>query len=143
MCTISRSPVSVRLSQFGVLSKRLDGSSWFRHTGLLRSQRVCGNSGISKYRFFNFVQISGLFATARRSSTRVVHLVRQRWTFGVTNWRPSQPSAETRLFQSEQCSLIICDNIVRTTWKQECARRLTCFDGPSLCKNRVTQRGPP
>ena len=32
---------------------------------------------------------------------------------------------------------------VRITWKSEYAGPLTCFDGPSLCKNCGVQKGPP
>jgi len=93
-------PVSFRLclcpclslSQVGVLSKRLNESSWF-WTQRLCSVIVWGNSGISKNKrpsLWNFAPNFENFATA--SSKRAINLARQRRTLRAWYTRPSSVS---------------------------------------------------
>jgi len=98
-------------SQVGVLSKRLNESTWFlacelpshpSYTALKGNSVISKNKGTS---LWNIVLNSGLknFATAYRSSKRVINLARERWTLKLGRRRSTKsiipPSSDARPLQ--------------------------------------------
>ena len=117
--------LSVRLSQAGIVSKRLDESSWFWHGGFLPPIPHC------VIRKFGYLQNKGtwLWNTVTNSGLRkFLHLksivLSTKLVDGWACWRHMRPSTHVN---SSCCGLrTICSD--SCAWDYDCSSRASCVE---------------